>query len=56
MFIQYSNYAGRLCGAVWGGAGVGVGMMHYVWLQLGFLSIGGLMFMTLWKEMKAKTG
>ncbi|KAI0005417.1 major facilitator superfamily domain-containing protein [Russula compacta] len=56
MFIQYSNYAGRVCGAVWGGAGVGVGMTRYVGLQLGFLGIGGLMFMTLWKEMKAKTG
>ena len=56
MFIQYSNYVGRVCGAVWGGAGVSVGMTRYVGLQLGFLAIGGLMFMTLWKEMKAKTG
>jgi MFS family permease len=56
LFIQYSNYAGRVSGAVWGGAGVDVGMTGYLGLQLGLLGIGGLMFMTLWKEMKAKTG
>ncbi|KAH9964517.1 major facilitator superfamily domain-containing protein [Russula dissimulans] len=56
LFIQYSNYAGRVCGAVWGGAGVDVGMTRYLGLQLALLGIGGLMFMTLWKEMKAKTG
>jgi hypothetical protein len=31
-------------------------MTGYLGLQLGLLGIGGLMFMTLWKEMKAKTG
>ena len=56
LFIQYSNYSGRVCGAVWGGAGVDVGMTRYLGLQLAFLGIGGLMFMTLWKELKAKTG
>ena len=56
LFIQYSNYSGRVCGAVWGGAGVDVGMTRYLGLQLALLGIGGLMFMTLWKEMKAKTG
>ncbi|KAI9512305.1 major facilitator superfamily domain-containing protein [Russula earlei] len=56
LFIQYSNYLGRVSGAVWGGAGVDVGMTRYLGLQLALLGIGGLMFMTLWKEMKAKTG
>ncbi|KAH9075753.1 MFS general substrate transporter [Lactarius deliciosus] len=56
LFIQYSNFSGRVSGAVWGGAGVGVGMPSYVGLQLALLGTGGLMFMTLWKEMKTKTG
>lgn len=56
LFIQYSNFAGRVSGAVWGGAGVDVGMPPYVGLQLVLLGIGGIMSMTLWKEMKTKTG
>jgi hypothetical protein len=56
LFIQYSNYSGRVSGAVWGGAGVDVGMTRYLGLQIALLGIGALMFMTLWKEMKAKTG
>ncbi|KAH9043800.1 MFS general substrate transporter [Lactarius pseudohatsudake] len=56
LFIQYSNFSGRVSGAVWGGAGVDVGMPNYVGLQLALLGTGGLMFMTLWKEMKTKTG
>ena len=56
LFIQYSNYSGRVSGAIWGGAGVGVGMTRYLGLQLALLGFGALMFMTLWKEMKAKTG
>ncbi|KAI0307521.1 major facilitator superfamily domain-containing protein [Multifurca ochricompacta] len=56
LFIQYSNYSGRVSGAVWGGAGVDVGMTRYVGLQIALLGIGGVMFMRLWKEMKAKTG
>lgn len=56
LFIQYSNFSGRVSGAVWGGAGVDVGMPSYVGLQLALLGTGGLMFMTLWKEMKTKTG
>jgi Major Facilitator Superfamily len=56
LFIQYSNYCGRVLGAIWGGAGVDVGMTRYIGLQLALLGIGGLMFMTLWREMKAKTG
>jgi len=56
LLIQYSNYSGRVSGAVWGGAGVDVGMTRYLGLQIALLGIGGLMFLTLWKEMKAKTG
>jgi hypothetical protein len=39
-----------------GGAEVDVGMTRYLGLQVALLGIGGLMSMTLWKEMKAKTG
>ncbi|KAI0328973.1 MFS general substrate transporter [Cubamyces sp. BRFM 1775] len=54
--IQYSNYTGRVTGAVWGGAGVKIGMLSFVGMQLAFVGIGGIMFMTLWKKLKAKTG
>ena len=56
MFIQYSNYTGRVTGAVWGGAGVTVGMKSYIGLQMAFLGIGFVMFMGLWRELKAKAG
>jgi len=56
MAIQYSNYIGRVTGAVWGGAGVKVGMFNYVGMQVGLVGIGAVMFLTLWKELKAKTG
>ncbi|KAJ8501842.1 hypothetical protein ONZ51_g359 [Trametes cubensis] len=54
--IQYSNYTGRVTGAVWGGAGVKIGMLNFVGMQLAYVGIGGIMFMTLWKNLKAKTG
>ena len=54
--IQYSNYTGRVTGAVWGGSGVHVGMLGYVGLEIALIGIGGVMFMTLWRELKAKTG
>jgi hypothetical protein len=56
MAIQYSNYMGRVTGAVWGGAGVKVGMMNFVGLQVAIVGIGGLLHLTLWRELKAKTG
>ncbi|KII90347.1 hypothetical protein PLICRDRAFT_38855 [Plicaturopsis crispa FD-325 SS-3] len=56
LIIQYSNYLGRVTGAVWGGAGVHVGMMNYVGLQIAIVGVGALMHMTLWTELKAKTG
>ncbi|TFK68915.1 MFS general substrate transporter [Pluteus cervinus] len=54
--IQYSNYTGRVTGAIWGGAGVSVGMKNYLWVQVAIAGIGVLMHMTLWRELKAKTG
>lgn len=54
--IQYSNYTGRVLGAVWGGAGVKVGMTNYVGLQIATVAVGGLMHLTLWRHLKAKTG
>ncbi|RPD58212.1 MFS general substrate transporter [Lentinus tigrinus ALCF2SS1-7] len=56
LFIQWSNYTGRVTGAVWGGAGVKVGMLNYVGLQVAYVGIGAVMFITLWRELKAKTG
>ncbi|KAF9458235.1 MFS general substrate transporter [Collybia nuda] len=54
--IQYSNYAGRVSGAVWGGAGVNIGMVNYLGLQVGIVGVAGLMHLTLWRELKAKMG
>ncbi|TFK38676.1 membrane transporter [Crucibulum laeve] len=56
MAIQYSNYAGRLTGAIMGGAGVKMGMSRYIGVQIAIVGIGGLMHLTLWRELKAKTG
>ena len=56
MMIQYSNFTGRVLGAVWGGSGLRVGMVNYVSLEIAFLGLGGIMFLTLWRELKAKTG
>ncbi|GJE94042.1 MFS general substrate transporter [Phanerochaete sordida] len=54
--IQYSNYTGRVTGAVWGGAGVAVGMETYVGLEIAIVGIGIAMFSVLWRQLKAKTG
>ncbi|KAJ8095241.1 hypothetical protein PM082_010464 [Marasmius tenuissimus] len=54
--IQYSNYTGRVTGAIWGGAGVGVGMPAYVGLEIALVGIGGVLSMVVWKNLKAKTG
>ncbi|KAL0948033.1 hypothetical protein HGRIS_010658 [Hohenbuehelia grisea] len=56
MAIQYSNYTGRVLGAVWGGAGVKVGMLAYIGVQIAIVGIGESMRLTLWKKLKAKTG
>jgi len=56
MAIQYSNYLGRVTGAVLGGAGVQIGMMNYVGIQIAVVGIGGVMYLTLWRQLKAKTG
>ena len=56
LMIQYSNYTGRVTGAVFGGAGVEVGMIKYIGVQLACVAVGYIMFTTLWRHMKAKTG
>lgn len=56
LIIQWSCYTGRVTGAVWGGAGVEVGMLAFVGLQIGLVAIGVVMFLTLWRNLKAKTG
>ncbi|KAG9313941.1 major facilitator superfamily domain-containing protein [Chiua virens] len=56
MAIQYANYVGRLTGAIWGGSGIAVGMANYVGLEIGLVGVGGVLFTTLWKNLKAKTG
>jgi len=47
---------GRVTGAIWGGSGVIVGMKNYVGLQIAFVGIGSVLFSTLWRDLKAKTG
>ncbi|KAH7103807.1 MFS general substrate transporter [Auriculariales sp. MPI-PUGE-AT-0066] len=54
--VQYSNYCGRVCGAVWGGSGVAVGMLGYIGLELGIVGVLGVGSCALWRDMKAKTG
>jgi len=56
MAIQYSNYVGRLTGAIWGGSGVVVGMENFVGLEIGLVGVGGVLFTTLWRNLKTKTG
>ncbi|KAJ7698067.1 MFS general substrate transporter [Mycena rosella] len=54
--IQYSNYSGRVTGAILGGAGVQMGMKNYVAVQIGVVAIGALLHLAFWKQLKAKTG
>jgi hypothetical protein len=56
MVIQYSNYTGRVTGAVWGGAGLKVGETRWLGLQIALVGIGSIMYTNLWKGLKAKTG
>ncbi|KAK7061045.1 hypothetical protein VNI00_000780 [Paramarasmius palmivorus] len=54
--IQYSNFLGRVTGAIWGGSGVSVGMGKYVGVELVIVGVGGILCFTFWKHLKAKTG
>ncbi|KAJ7574830.1 MFS general substrate transporter, partial [Mycena floridula] len=54
--IQYSNYAGRVSGAIWGGSGLVVGMPRYVGLEIAFVGVGAMLFTSFWRDLKAKTG
>ncbi|TFK31844.1 membrane transporter [Crucibulum laeve] len=56
MAIQYSNYLGRVTGAIMGGAGVSMGMKNYAATQIAVVGLGGVMQMLLWKDLKAKKG
>ncbi|KAJ3845149.1 major facilitator superfamily domain-containing protein [Lentinula raphanica] len=56
VMVQYSNYLGRVTGAVWGGAGVSVGMTRYVGLEIAITGIGVALASLVWKHLKAKTG
>ncbi|PPQ97042.1 hypothetical protein CVT26_001300 [Gymnopilus dilepis] len=56
MAIQYSNYLGRVTGAILGGSGVKIGMINYVAVQIAVVGLGGVMYLTLWRQLKAKTG
>jgi len=56
MAIQYSNYTGRVTGAIWGGSGVSVGMLNFVGLEIAMVGIGAILFTTLWRDLKTKTG
>ncbi|KIJ22207.1 hypothetical protein PAXINDRAFT_95620 [Paxillus involutus ATCC 200175] len=54
--IQYSNYTGRVTGAIWGGSGVTVGMLNYVGLEIALVGVGAVLFTTFWRKLKTKTG
>ncbi|KAJ7574829.1 major facilitator superfamily domain-containing protein [Mycena floridula] len=54
--IQYSNNAGRVFGAVWGGSGLVVGMPNYIGLELGLVGIGAMLFTCFWRDLKARPG
>ena len=56
MAILYSNYTGRVTGAILGGAGVKIGMMNYIGIQIAVVGIRGVIYLTLWRQLKAKTG
>lgn len=56
MAIQYSNTVGRVTGSILGGAGVKMGMVNYVIVQIVVVAVGGLMYVMLWRQLKAKTG
>ncbi|KAF9554775.1 membrane transporter [Agrocybe pediades] len=56
MVIQYSNYTGRVTGAILGGAGVKIGMINYAGIHLAVVGLGIVMYLTLWRQLKAKTG
>lgn len=54
--IQYSNYAGRVSGAVWGGSGIAIGMKAYTGLEMAIVGIGVILYTSFWKKLKTKTG
>ncbi|KAL1692127.1 hypothetical protein GGG16DRAFT_112448 [Schizophyllum commune] len=45
--IQYSNYVGRVTGALLGGAGTSMGMKDCIGVQLAIIDFGAVMYLTL---------
>ena len=56
LVIQYSIYAGRVSGAIWGGSGVKVGMTVYTGVEIAVVGVGVIMLLVLWDSLKAKKG
>lgn len=56
MAIQYGNYIGRVCGTVWGGAVLNVGLLKNVGVDLAVAGVGVVLVVVLWKDMKSKVG
>ncbi|KAJ7700707.1 membrane transporter [Mycena rosella] len=54
--IQYSNYCGRVTGAILGGAGVQIGMKNYIAIQIAVVGVGAMLHLSFWRQLKAKTG
>ena len=47
---------GRVTGAVWGGAGVKMGIAKNIGVEIAFVGIGAVMVVVLWRDLKAKKG
>lgn len=56
LVIQYSIYAGKASGAIWGGSGVKVGMMVFTGVEIAIVGMGVVMLLVLWDSLKAKKG
>lgn len=56
MAIQYGNYIGRVCGTVWGGAVLNVGLLKNVGVDLAVTGVGIILVVVLWRDMKSKVG
>lgn len=56
IMVQCSTYVGRVAGAIFGGSGVRIGMRTYVGTEIVLTGIGTLLYIALWRELKAKRG
>lgn len=46
----------RVCGTVWGGAVLNVGLLKNVGVDLAVAGVGIILVVVLWKDMKSKVG